>query len=136
MAYILYDTPRTTSSKMRSFAALSLATAALAFPSNIEERNLFPHPSIPNVAYMLDNDPNGCNIISFHIFQNGSIGEPLRTPTGGLGAMSYCRGLGCGNQGDLFPVDDLGSQGAVKVSGNVSHVRTQRARAPLLMRVR
>ncbi|USW47921.1 Putative quinoprotein amine dehydrogenase, beta chain [Septoria linicola] len=105
---------------MRSYAIFTLITAALALPSKRDATpaDLFPHPLIPNVAYVLENNPAGSNILSFHIGQDGTLSKPTRTSTGGKGALSYCQGMGCGNQGDPFPVDALGSQGAVHISGN------------------
>lgn len=37
--------------------------------------------------YFLDSDPNGASVVSFGIVRDGSLGDPVRTSTGGNGLI-------------------------------------------------
>ncbi|PTD08466.1 hypothetical protein FCULG_00012493 [Fusarium culmorum] len=62
--------------------------------------------------YFLDSDPNGASVVSFGIARDGSLGEPVRTSTGGNGLIGN-------NANGSVTADPLFSQGSVIVDGNL-----------------
>ncbi|KAK3984690.1 putative 3-carboxymuconate cyclase protein [Cladorrhinum sp. PSN332] len=61
--------------------------------------------------YFLDNNPSGSSIISLQIASDGTLSNPIRTPTGGNGSI----GLTANGPAET---DSLFSQDSVVVSGN------------------
>ncbi len=39
----------------------------------------------PQAVYFLDNDPSGASIVALKVSPDGSLSDPVRTLTGGLG---------------------------------------------------
>lgn len=68
---------------------------------------------LTSAAYFLDNNPNGSAIIALTVGSDGLLSDPVRTSTGGYGAISV------NPDGSPRPVDTLSSQGSVTVKGNV-----------------
>ncbi|KAK1808853.1 hypothetical protein LTR12_016799 [Friedmanniomyces endolithicus] len=64
-------------------------------------------------AYFLDNNPSGSAIICLRIGFDGIVNDPVRTSTGGYGA------IGTNLTGFPNAVDPLISQGSVTVNGNL-----------------
>ncbi|KAK1021105.1 hypothetical protein LTR33_018568, partial [Friedmanniomyces endolithicus] len=64
-------------------------------------------------AYFLDNNPSGSAIICLRIGSDGIVNDPVRTSTGGYGA------IGTNLTGFPNAVDPLISQGSVTVNGNL-----------------
>lgn len=72
----------------------------------------------PRAAYFLDNNPEGSSIVSLAIAENGTLYNPVRTSTGGIGELNLvANATGPAAPG---PVDSLVSQNSVVVSGDVS----------------
>ncbi|KAH7310570.1 hypothetical protein B0I35DRAFT_452990 [Stachybotrys elegans] len=80
---------------------LLLASCAFALPQN--------KPA--GALYFLDSDPAGASVVSLPIRQNGLLGHPSRTSTGGLGLIGN-------NMNGPVTVDPVFSQGAVTIKGN------------------
>lgn len=70
-------------------------------------------------AYFLDNNPSGSAIICLRIRSDGIVNDPVRTSTGGYGA------IGTNLTGFPNAVDPLISQGSVTVNGNVGSLKHQ-----------
>ncbi|KAI6879897.1 hypothetical protein KC360_g7647 [Hortaea werneckii] len=68
---------------------------------------------LTSAAYFLDNNPNGSAIIALTVGPDGLLKDPVRTSTGGYGAISV------NPDGSPRPVDTLSSQGTVTVKGNM-----------------
>ncbi|KAI7338453.1 hypothetical protein KC315_g1751 [Hortaea werneckii] len=68
---------------------------------------------LTSAAYFLDNNPNGSAIIALTVGSDGLLSDPVRTSTGGYGAISV------NPDGSPRPVDTLSSQGSVTVKGNM-----------------
>ncbi|KAI7362386.1 hypothetical protein KC354_g7318 [Hortaea werneckii] len=68
---------------------------------------------LTSAAYFLDNNPNGSAIIALTVGPDGLLKDPVRTSTGGYGAISV------NPDGSPRPVDTLSSQGSVTVKGNM-----------------
>ncbi|KAI7263335.1 hypothetical protein KC345_g9179 [Hortaea werneckii] len=97
-----------------------------AGPSDVEEHSYAhngPHhfgapigqygERLTSAAYFLDNNPNGSAIIALTVGPDGLLSDPVRTSTGGYGAISV------NPDGSPRPVDTLSSQGSVTVKGNM-----------------
>ena len=99
---------------MRFLSTLLLLPTAIAAPGSLlVGRSTFQHPHSP-VAYFLDNDPAGNSIVSLKISSDGTLSDPVRTSTNGCGSFQV------NATGAAVMADTLGSQGAVRVSGDVS----------------
>lgn len=88
----------------------SLVSAVLAAPWNHAQGR---DGSSGKTAYFLDNDPSGSSIVSLKIGADGKLSNPVRTLTGGNGAIATNK------TGFTDDVDTLDSQGSVVVSGDV-----------------
>ena len=98
------------------FLLSSFLTASLGLVSamSVESRG----DSRKRAAYILSNNPEGNNILALSIStKDGTVSDPVLTPTGGKGL------LGLTANGTAGP-DGLFSQGAVTVSRNVSLPQT------------
>lgn len=73
--------------------------------------NASPYPKPSGAVYFLDSDPAGASIVSLPIQVNGSLGQPLRTSSGGLGLIGN-------NMNGPVAADPIFSQGSVTVKGN------------------
>ncbi|KAI1632399.1 hypothetical protein F4809DRAFT_93131 [Biscogniauxia mediterranea] len=72
----------------------------------------FSNSTSHKALYFLENNPAGANIVAVKVSsQDGTLSDPVRTPTGGKGL------IGLNSQGQAA-VDTLFSQDAVVVSGN------------------
>lgn len=74
-------------------------------------------------AYFLDNDPAGSSIVSLKVGEDGTLSDPIRTSTGGVGS------IGTNTTGFPNSVDSLMSQGSVVLSGDVYFPRIARSTA-------
>jgi len=76
-------------------------------------------------AYFLDNNPRGSAVICLSIGFDGIVNDPVRTSTGGYGA------IGTNLTGFPNAADSLISQGSVTVNGNVGSLKHQLQRKNL-----
>nr|POE63249.1 hypothetical protein CFP56_04152 [Quercus suber] len=107
---------------MFSLAALMMVPAAFAAPWG--PPHPFDHPldhpsgrpfgSEARALYFLENNPAGSSIVALSIGPDGSISDPIRTSTKGLGAFELNSTTGA-----AVPVDTMGGQDAVVVSENL-----------------
>lgn len=87
------------SSYLSTFLAFNLA---LAIPTT----NLSPRNENKHAIYFQDNDPAGVSIIALHVAQDGTLSNPVRTPTGGKGLAGLV----------------AASQDSIRISGNVRSI--------------
>nr|POE82747.1 hypothetical protein CFP56_68151 [Quercus suber] len=107
---------------MLSFAALALLPTAFAVPWGPPHPfgQPFGHPSghpsgpEPKALYFLENNPAGSAIVALSIGPDGSISDPIRTSTQGLGAFEFNATTGA-----AVPLDTMGGQDAVVVNENL-----------------
>ncbi|KAI9677338.1 MAG: hypothetical protein M1829_002681 [Trizodia sp. TS-e1964] len=89
---------------MRYLTSLSLAAVAIATLATA--RSIPKRDDRNRAAYTLLNDPAGASIVSLKIAEDGTLSNPVKTPTGGKGS----------SQLPLGQVDQLASQNSVIVS--------------------
>jgi hypothetical protein len=82
----------------------------LVFAASLAQAYPKTHTS-SRALYFLDSDPQGASIVSFNVAEDGSLGEPYRTSTGG-------KGLIANDMNGTVMTDPLFSQDSVIVRGN------------------
>jgi hypothetical protein len=70
---------------MYALAILSISHLVSAFTIGAKDETL-------RAAYFLDNNPSGSSIISLKIASNGTLADPIRTSTGGIGMLGLSAG--------------------------------------------
>lgn len=72
----------------------------------------------PRAAYFLDNNPSGATVVSLAIAEDGTLHNPIRTSTGGVGALAEWVIPNPPDDTGLAGPDSLYSAGSVVVSGD------------------